>query len=147
MPTCAWGTQPNLALATNYQDLWWAAPPPGFESGWGVNLTHEGDIIFLTWFTYDLDGKPLWLSATIRKSAPGVYGGAMYRTTGPAFSALPWNKANVAATQVGDVTVTFANGNSATFHYTLSLGVPPAAIDQTKTMVRIVFRDPGTACH
>jgi hypothetical protein len=34
LPACTFGTQPNLALATNYQDLWWASPP-GSESGWG----------------------------------------------------------------------------------------------------------------
>ena len=35
--------------------------PAGSESGWGINFTHQGDTIFATWFTYDLDGKPLWL--------------------------------------------------------------------------------------
>ena len=30
--TCVWGVQTNLALATNFQDLWWAAPA-GRESG------------------------------------------------------------------------------------------------------------------
>ncbi len=146
VPACTWGALANLALATNFQDLWWAAPA-GFESGWGVNFTHQGDIIFATWFTYDFDGKPLWLSATVRKSAPGVYTGAVYRTTGPAFYVMPWNKANVTVTQVGNLTLTFATGNSATFHYTLTLGNPPLAVDQTKTVERQVFRVPGTACQ
>src|SRR5204863_7448376 len=26
MPTCTFGAQTNLALASTYQDLWWAAP-------------------------------------------------------------------------------------------------------------------------
>ena len=34
----------------------------GSESGWGVNLAHQGDIIFATWFTYDVAGKAWWLS-------------------------------------------------------------------------------------
>jgi hypothetical protein len=144
---CAWGAQSNLALAANFQDLWWAAPPPGVESGWGVNFTHQGDIIFVTWFTYDFDGKPLWLSATAHKSAAGVYTGAVFRTTGPAFSAMPWDKSMVTVTQVGDLTITFANGNSASFHYTLTLGTPPVVIDQTKQIVRQVFRTPGTVCQ
>ena len=112
VPTCTFGAQPNLALATNYQDLWWAAPA-GVESGWGVNFTHQGDIIFATWFTYDVDGTPLWLSATANKTAPGVYTGTLYRTTGPAFSAVPFLPANVGLTAVGTLTLTFANGNSA----------------------------------
>jgi hypothetical protein len=147
VPGCIWGAQPNLALAANFQDLWWASPPPGLESGWGVNFTHQGDIIFVTWFTYDFDGKPLWLTATVRKSAPGVYTGDVFRTTGPSFSAMPWDKSTVTVTKVGELTLTFANGNSASFHYTLTLGTPPVAIDQTKQVVRQVFRVPGTVCH
>ena len=56
--------------ATNYQDLWWAAPAES-ESGWGVNFTHQGDMIFATWFTYDVDGTPLWLSATVHQDGAG----------------------------------------------------------------------------
>ena len=63
LPTCSFGAQPNLALATNYQDLWWKTPAAS-ESGWGINLNHEGDTIFGTWFTYDLSGLPLWLVVT-----------------------------------------------------------------------------------
>ena len=145
-PKCAFGAQPDLSLATNYQDLWWAAPP-GVESGWGVNFTHQDDVIFATWFTYDFDGKPLWLSATARKTTPGVYTGTLYRTTGPAFSAMPWDKTALKLTQVGDLTLTFVNGNSASFHYTLSLGTPPVSVDQVKQVTRQVFRAPGTACQ
>ena len=65
LPTCTWGAQPNLALATNYTDLWWNAN----ESGWGINFTHQGDIIFATWFTYDAAGKPWWLIAELHKGA------------------------------------------------------------------------------
>src|SRR5262249_6513419 len=56
-------TAGNLATAKNYQVLWWA-PPAGSESGWGVNLTHQGDTIFATWFTYDVDKSPMWLVVT-----------------------------------------------------------------------------------
>ncbi len=89
LPTCTFGTQPNLALATNYQDLWWAAPA-GSESGWGINLTHQGDTIFASWFTYDTDGTPLWLVATAPKTTSGTYTGTLYRTTGPGFNATPF---------------------------------------------------------
>ena len=140
LPVCTWGGMADLALATNYQDLWWAAPA-GFESGWGVNFTHQGDVIFATWFTYDSDGTPLWLSATINKVAPGVYTGTLYRTTGPAFNAEPFLPASVALTPVGTLTVTFANGNSATFASTVN------GVAQSKEIVRQVFRTPGTVCQ
>ena len=70
LPTCTWGALANLALATNYQDLWWAAPAES-ESGWGINFTHQGDVIFATWFTYDFDGAALPMSATLDKTGAG----------------------------------------------------------------------------
>lgn len=139
LPTCRFGTQANLAAATNYQDLWWNAPP-GSESGWGLNVTHQGNTLFVTWFTYDVDGSPLWLSATAQKTGTATYSGALYRTTGPAFSANPWNPAAVTVTQVGTATLTFADGNRATFAYTVN------AVSQTKQITRQIFRAPGTVC-
>ncbi len=140
LPTCSFGTQPNLALATNYQDLWWAAPA-GSESGWGINLTHEGSTIVATWFTYDLDGTPLWLIVPADNSAPGVFSGTLYRTTGPAFNAMPFNPDNVVNTPVGAATFTFSDGNHATFAYTVN------GVSQSKAITREVFRTPGTVCQ
>ena len=86
VPTCVWGAQPDLARATNYQDLWWARRRAR-ESGWGINFTHQGNIIFATWFTYDADGKPWWLIALADRTAPqglrraGVDGDGSCRST------------------------------------------------------------------
>ena len=136
---CWFGTQPDLAAATNYQDLWWNAPA-GSESGWGVNLAHQGDIIFATWFTYDRDGAPLWLSAVAPKSADRVYTGTLIRTAGPAFGA-PFDPAAVTQAPVGTATFTFSDGNHATFAYDV-LGSR-----QVKSITREVFAAPGTFCR
>jgi hypothetical protein len=146
LPTCTYGAQPNLALATNYQDLWWNAPAAS-EDGWGINFAHEGDTIFATWFTYDLDGTPLWLVVSAPKTAPGTYEGTLYRTTGPAFNAVPFAPKYV-ATAVGSAKFTFADGNSATFNYVTngSGGLP--AVNQTKSITRFLFTATGgTVCQ
>jgi len=139
-PVCTFGTQPNLALATNYQDLWWAAPA-GVESGWGINLTEQSNMIFGTWFTYDVDGSPLWLSVLATNSAPGVFTGDLVRTRGPAFSATPFDPAMVTHTAVGTATFTFSDGNHATFAYTVG------GVTQSKPITREVFVSPGTFCQ
>ena len=139
-PTCAFGAQPNLALASNYQDLWWAAPA-GIESGWGINLTEQSNEIFGTWFTYDVDGSPLWLSVLAANTAPGVYSGPLMRTTGPAFGATPFDPAKVVATQVGNATFTFSDGDHATFAYTVG------NVRHSKAITREVFVSPGTFCQ
>jgi hypothetical protein len=140
MPTCRFGIQSDLAKATNYQDLWWNAPA-GSESGWGINITHQGTTLFVTWFTYDLDGSPLWLSGTAQQTAATTYAGPLNRTSGPAFNAIPWNPAGVTLTQVGTMTLMFADGNHATFAYTVN------GISQTKQITREIFRAPGTVCQ
>jgi matrixin len=143
LPTCTSDAQANLALATNYQDLWWAAPARS-EDGWGINFAHEGDIIFASWFTYDLNGAPLWLVVTANRMGPGVYAGELYRTEGPAFNAFdPTKRVTIPA---GTATFTFADGNSATFAYTVT-GVAPTPVTQVKAITRQVFHPPGTVCH
>jgi pseudomonalisin len=144
LPTCVWGAQANLALATNVSGLWWAAPA-GIEAGWGINFSQQNNIIFATWFTYNSDGTPLWLSVTAYSTAPGVYSGALYLTNGPAFDAVPFLPADVSRTQVGTATFTFADGNDGTFAYTVNLGM--GAVSQMKAITQQVFRPPGTACQ
>lgn len=140
MPLCESGGAPDFAAATNYQDLWWAAPP-GTESGWGINLTQQGDVIFATWFTYDLDGTPLWLSVTAPRSGGSAFSGTLYRTTGPAFNAVPFKPAAVVATPVGTATFTFSDGAHAQFAYTAN------GVAQAKAITREIFVTPGTLCN
>jgi len=140
LPTCTFALQSDLTLAYNYQDLWWAAPA-GSESGWGVNLTHQGDTIFATWFTYDLDRTPLWLSVTAPRNADGTYSGTLYRTIGPPFNAVPFLPANVQFTDVGTATFSFTDGNTGTFGYTVN------GVTQTKAITREIFVSPGTVCQ
>ena len=144
LPTCVWGAQPDLTKATNFQDLWWAAPP-GSESGWGVNLTQQGTTIFATWFTYDVNGNPLWYSVTAPPTGQNTFTGPLYRTTGPAFSAMPFDPGLVQRTAVGAATLTFANGDSGTLTYQVTDGANVA--HQTKAITRQVFRAPGTVCQ
>ncbi len=144
LPTCSYGTQPNLALATNYQDLWWAKPAAS-ESGWGINFNHESDTIFATWFTYDIDGSSLWLVVTALKTAPGVYTGDLYRTSGARFDAFDTTK--VVPVKVGTATFTFSDGNNASFMYTVQLAGMAAPVTQTKAIIRELFSTSGTTCQ
>ncbi len=129
------GTQ---GASPNYQDLWLKAD----EAGWGVNLTHQGDILFATWFTYQAGGKGQWLvMSNGTKTAPGVYTGGLQRTTGPAFSAVPFNPNSVTRTTVGSATFTFSDVNNATFAYTVD------GVSQSKRITRYVYSSPTTVCQ
>ena len=141
VPTCTWSAQANLAAATNFQDMWWAAPA-GVESGWGLNLAHQGDTIFATWFTYGADGNPLWLVFAAPKAATNVYAGDVYTGTGPAFGTLPFDASQVTKSRVGTATLTFGDGNHATFAYAVN------GIVGTKAITREIFGSAGgTVCE
>ncbi|HSN19694.1 MAG TPA: hypothetical protein VLS49_03405 [Usitatibacter sp.] len=150
-PTCfegtaAPGSSPIYGTGTsagpNYQDLWWRSPA-GSESGWGVNITHQGNILFATWFTYDASGKGMWLvmSDGERVGSTSAFTGALYRTTGPAFNAQPWNPAQVVVTPVGSATFEFGDANNGTFTYTVN------GVTQSKSITRQVYGTPTTACQ
>jgi hypothetical protein len=145
VPLCTFGVQVNLALTSNYQDLWWAAPA-GSQAGWGINLTHEGDTIFVTWFTYDVDHTPMWLVATVTKSGLSSYTGDLIRlTSGPPFNAVPFpplgSPGGATGSTVGSVQLAFFDGNSGTFTYTVN------GETQSRDITREVFTPPGTVCH
>jgi serine protease len=145
LPACAFGAQANLAQTGNYQDLWWAIPA-GSEAGWGINLAHESDTIFATWYTFDHDRTPMWLVTTLTKSGPGSYGGDLYRlTTGPPFNQIPFppigSPGGASGSVVGTATLSFSDGNTGTFSYTVG------AVAQSKSITREVFAAPGTVCH
>jgi hypothetical protein len=144
VPTCV--ASENFAPSTNLTDLWWNSPANS-ESGWGINLTHQGDVIFASWFTYDVDGTGLWLVVTARlvslgpAAGQGIYTGTLYRTTGPAFSASPWDGSQVVATPFGTATFAFTNFFSGNFAYTVN------GVTRSKTIIREVFGSPTSTCN
>jgi hypothetical protein len=131
-------TTGSRVSAANYQDLWWNSPANS-ESGWGLNLTHQGNILFGTLFTYGSDNRDLWLvmSAGVRQP-DGSYFGELYQTAGPAFNAQPWT--GVGVTQVGTMRLRFTNGETGTLEYTAY------GITVTKTITRQVFSSPVPLC-
>jgi len=139
VPVCTFNNALAATQAVNYQDMW--AVPNLAEAGWGINFTHQGDVIFASWFTYDQNGHPLWVTATLMKTAARTYTGALDATTGPPFNAVPFDPSHLTHTTVGTATVTFTDGANGTFVYTLN------GVTQTKALTRFVFRAPGTVCQ
>jgi hypothetical protein len=135
-PTCSATTAAAQATASNYQDLWWNPAEPG----WGLNLAHQGSIIFATLYTYDANGRAYWLYAddAVRQS-DGSFTGTFYQATGPAFNASPWG--SYAPVAVGTFTLRFSAGDAGTLTY--SVGTTTV----TKSISRYVFTSTPTACH
>ena len=131
----------SLAVsATNYTALWWNAA----ESGWGLNVNQQGDIVFATLFDYDLDGTPMWLfmSNGARQGGADTFAGALLRSVGPPFNANPFTPIGAAnLTAVGTMTIAFATPDTAQLTYTVN------GTTVTKQIVRQVFGSRAAACQ
>lgn len=119
----ALGDRPPPEPPWNYQGMWWASPA-GSESGWAIGIAHQGKTIRATWFTYDIDGSPMWLLMPEARRTYGwfedFYTGPLYRTTGPAFDDESSDRSRVDMTPVGTASFTFRGGANATFTYAVN---------------------------
>ena len=112
------GSASAASTSTDFTDLWFNPS----EEGWGVNVIHQRDTLFVTLFVYGPNNTPTWyVGSDVRLASvnDGVltYSGTLYRTTGPHF-AVPFNENNVTATTVGNITFTATQIDSATLAYT-----------------------------
>jgi hypothetical protein len=138
VPTCTQGG--SFDTNPNFTDLW-RGENAAIENGWGVNVVHQGDILFISWFTYDATGRGMWLYGVPSKTTGATYSGALTRNTGPVFSSTPWNRSAVVPTDVGTVTLSFSGASAGTFTYSLN------GVTQTKSIVRNIFAVPATICR
>jgi hypothetical protein len=136
VPTCTFGG----TTGANFQDLWWSSPA-GSENGWGVNIAHQGDLLFATWFTYGADGSDLWMVMdSAARIADRTYRGSIYRTTSAPFNAYDGSRFS-GGPPVGTGTFTFTDGANGTFAYTVD------GVTQSKAITRFVFSSPVTVCR
>ena len=120
----------STTYSTDWSDLWYTST----ESGWGVNIIQQGQVIFLSMFIYDGGTLPRWYFASnVAPSSPTSWSGPLYRSQGTAFNA-PWNPSQFASTQVGTISLNFTSAATATMSYTID-NVPQV----TKQLTRFAF--------
>jgi hypothetical protein len=78
------------------------------ESGWGVAVVQQNDVLFVTLLVYDEQRHPAWFVApSVRDTGNGVFSGALYRTSGPSFGAS-FDPADVGNQVVGALAIHYA---------------------------------------
>lgn len=120
------------AFATDYSDMWYLPA----ESGWGVNLTQNENVIFITFFLYGTDGKPTWYVAIAYEDANGNFSGTLYSTTGTYFGA-PWS--GFAATPAGTASFSPVNASQGTLSYALAGGPTVTKSIERQTLTTIAL--------
>lgn len=135
---CNFTTEPRTN-ATNFTDLWWNPS----ESGWGLSIINQGNLIFLAWYTYANDMQPQWLTSVLTKQADGSYSGRLNRTeTGTPYTTPPTgNVTPFPVPEVGDVTLNFSNGETGTLGYVVD------GVTQSKAIQRLVFGTQVQICQ
>ena len=99
------GATPQLSNSTGL----WIRPD---ESGWGLNLIHQGDTMFATLFAYGADNQPRWYSASDLvcddggpvHDRPRMCTGALYESSGSPFN-VPFDASTVTRRQVGNMSL------------------------------------------
>lgn len=115
---------------------WWIPA----ESGWGLHIFDQGNLLAPTWFTYDSDGEPTWfLIAGARPNASGSFDGELFR-----FSGTPFAEINGAAarsvTPIGNIQMSFLGESRLRFDYQVQ------GISQSKLLQRFPFGSRDIVC-
>lgn len=113
-PVC-WGDSASRAGLQNHSDLWWNP----LESGWGLTLAEQGDVLFALWYTYGEGGREQWLSAARMLRQPdGSFAGALQRPQmGTPLPLIDGPATDFPIADVGSATVRFSDGENGVFSY------------------------------
>jgi hypothetical protein len=125
--------------STDYTDLWWGG---NNESGWGINLIQQGEIIFATMFVYAQDNTAHWYSASALAPVGGSttnYTGELTESRGPWLGTPNFDPNAVTRISVGAMTVSFSGPNNGTLSYNVG------NTNVTKQITRITWRNVNLA--
>lgn len=124
-----------VTYSTDYSDLWFKPD----ESGWGVNLIQQSNVIVATLFVYNQNSAAHWyIASDLEPATPGsqtVFTGALYETFGPWFGSGSFPSSAVGYTQVGSMTLTFTDDSHATLDYFVN------GVHVTKPITRQTWRN------
>ncbi len=124
-------------FSVDYTDMWFNPN----ESGWGVNVIQQSDMIFATLFVYGSDNTPRWfVTGTGLQGSGSTFSGSLYSTTGPFFGAS-FNPASVGNSIVGSMTLSFGGPYNGTLTYTVN------GVNVTKTIQRQPIRSNNLTGH
>lgn len=122
------GAMSNVARATDYGDIWWTPA----EAGWGLQISQQGTVLFLTFYVYGNTSQPVWYTAAVTPSQPAAttYTGQLIASTGSYYGG-PW--AGAANRVAGTVTIQFTSVTTATVTYVVD------GVSVTKQIERYAF--------
>lgn len=121
----------NLATTrADYTDGWWVPS----ESGWGMNVLHQGDVMAIAFYVYDETNVPIWYLGVANYVDENIgYRGTLSLHRGTSFLLPVFGPVPSGPTAIGIITFKPTSPYSANVNYS----VGTTSID--KSMVRIAF--------
>ena len=104
---------------TNYTDQWWGGPN---ASGWGIQISHQGNQAFAGWYSYSPQGKASWLTLQGVQDAANAkrFTGSIFQiATGTPFPQINGPISPTANVAVGTFEFNFTDGQRGVFTYSI----------------------------
>ena len=118
----------RASSGTNFSDQWWNPS----ESGWGISVLQQADVLFIEIFVYGPDTKPTWFSAAAyfqSGSGRALFVGDLYATSGPWFGGF-FNPNAVGNRPVGTLQFDATSTDTATLTYSVDGTVVVKSIER-----------------
>lgn len=118
----------RASSGTNFSDQWWNPN----ESGWGLSVLQQADVLFIDLFVYGPDNRPTWYTAAAYfqpQSGRTLFSGDLVATTGPWFGAF-FNPVAVFPRTVGTIQFDASSTDFATLTYSVDGIVVTKAIQR-----------------
>ncbi len=122
----------------NYSNTYWIPA----EAGWGLNVLHQGDLVYATWYSYAPDdGQVMFLTVEAPLQPDGSFAGPAFRVSGTPFAQINGSQAFTAATNVGNAQLRFdVEGR-------LSLDYQLFGVSQSKQLEPFIFDPAVPTCY
>ena len=107
---------PAAAPLIGRSDMWWGGLS---QSGWGLAVLQQNAMLFVMWYTYDAEGRPVWYAMTSGAwTSSDTFEGRIHRTTSSPWLGRAYDAAQLRLIDVGSYRLKFV-GDSAIFDYTV----------------------------
>ncbi len=110
------------------------------QPGFGVNVTHQGSVLFVAWYTYNSNGEVQWLTMGATRQEDGSYSGSIDTFTGLPFNTINGSQAFTGVQPAGQGRITLREDGRIDFNYTVN------GITQTKALQRFDFAEKPPVC-
>jgi hypothetical protein len=97
-------------------DMWWGGPS---QNGWGIAILEQPGNLFVVWYTYDENFRPVWFVLGGAWVDDTTFEGGIYRSRSSAWTGRSYDASQWGTLTVGTHRLRFLDTQRASLEYTL----------------------------